>query len=101
MESIEPHVTAKCPFFNVPEEKRSRWGESLDAEKMKKCRWLNPRVALVNAPSAFTVRRLILSLLNRHGSAIPRSTTNLSIPTALFHPKTVEKDSTLLCELSP
>lgn len=46
MEAIGPHKTAKCPFFNVPEERRSRWGESLDAEKMQKCRWLAPRVAV-------------------------------------------------------
>jgi bifunctional non-homologous end joining protein LigD len=32
----------KCPFVNLPEQKGSRWGEPLTAEKMKKCRWVKP-----------------------------------------------------------
>jgi bifunctional non-homologous end joining protein LigD len=35
---------ARCPFVNLPEEKSSRWGESLTAEKMKECRWVKPRL---------------------------------------------------------
>ncbi len=33
-----------CPFTNLPEPKASRWGEALTAEKMKKCRWLKPKL---------------------------------------------------------
>jgi len=36
--------TDTCPFVNLPEEKRARWGEALTAEKMKECRWLKPRL---------------------------------------------------------
>ncbi len=35
---------ANCPFANLPEKKASRWGESLTAEKMKKCSWVEPRL---------------------------------------------------------
>ena len=28
--------------MNLPDEKESRWGESLTAEKMKQCVWLRP-----------------------------------------------------------
>jgi len=35
-------VTPTCPFVNLPDTKRSRWGEELDAEKMKKAVWLRP-----------------------------------------------------------
>src|ERR1700740_2941851 len=35
-------VTAECPFVNLPETKRSRFGEELNAEKMKKAVWLKP-----------------------------------------------------------
>lgn len=38
-----------CPFVNLPQEGKSRWGgEGLNAEKMKQCVWLKP-VAVVQA----------------------------------------------------
>src|SRR5439155_27316413 len=33
-----------CPFANLPEENRSRWGEGLTADDMKKCVWLRPEL---------------------------------------------------------
>ncbi len=35
-------VTPGCPFVNLPETKKSRFGEELNAEKMKKAVWLRP-----------------------------------------------------------
>src|SRR5215471_6342350 len=35
-------VTPDCPFVNLPETRRSRFGEELNAEKMKKAVWLKP-----------------------------------------------------------
>jgi bifunctional non-homologous end joining protein LigD len=35
-------VTPDCPFVNLPETRRSRFGEELNAEKMKKAIWLKP-----------------------------------------------------------
>jgi bifunctional non-homologous end joining protein LigD len=37
-------VTPSCPFANLPETRRSRFGEELSAEKMKKAVWLRPEV---------------------------------------------------------
>jgi DNA ligase D-like protein (predicted ligase) len=37
-------VVPTCPFVNVPETRRSRFGEELNAEKMKKAVWLRPEV---------------------------------------------------------
>ena len=34
--------TPACPFVNLPETRRSRFGEELNAEKMKKAVWLKP-----------------------------------------------------------
>jgi ATP-dependent DNA ligase len=34
----------ECPFANLPETERSRWGESLDEKKMKKCVWVRPEL---------------------------------------------------------
>ena len=35
-------VMPTCPFVNLPETHRSRFGEELSAEKMKKAIWLRP-----------------------------------------------------------
>jgi bifunctional non-homologous end joining protein LigD len=35
-------VTPTCPFANLPDTRRSRFGEELNAEKMKKAVWLRP-----------------------------------------------------------
>jgi ATP-dependent DNA ligase len=33
-----------CPFQNLPESGKGRWGEGLTAEDMSKCRWLEPHL---------------------------------------------------------
>ena len=35
---------ASCPFVNLPESKKGRWGEGLTAEDVDKCRWLQPQL---------------------------------------------------------
>jgi bifunctional non-homologous end joining protein LigD len=34
--------TSECPFANLPQKKKGRWGQGLTAEKMKECRWVKP-----------------------------------------------------------
>jgi len=34
----------RCPFSNLPERTKGRWGEGLTAEDMRKCRWLAPHL---------------------------------------------------------
>jgi DNA ligase D-like protein (predicted ligase) len=46
-EKLKHLVTDKCPFVNLPESGRARWGEILDAEKMKKCVWVRPKLVAV------------------------------------------------------
>jgi len=36
--------TDDCPFINLPENKRSRWGLTLTKEEMNNCRWLRPQL---------------------------------------------------------
>jgi bifunctional non-homologous end joining protein LigD len=43
-QKLEPLVIEKCPFVNLPETGRARWGEILDAEKMKKCVGVRPKL---------------------------------------------------------
>jgi DNA ligase D-like protein (predicted ligase) len=46
-EKLRPLITDNCPFVNLPETGRSRWGEILDAEKMKKCVWVKSKLVAV------------------------------------------------------
>ena len=43
-EKLRPLVNPECPFVNLPERRRSRWGEGLTADDMKKCVWLRPEL---------------------------------------------------------
>lgn len=37
-------VSSTMPFANLPDTHKSRWGDELTEEKMKKCVWLRPKV---------------------------------------------------------
>jgi len=45
-ERLRSLVKPECPFANLPETHRSRWGEGLTAEDMKKCVWLWPKLVV-------------------------------------------------------
>jgi DNA ligase D-like protein (predicted ligase) len=42
---LRPLVTQDCPFANLPETHKGRWGTGLTADDMKKCIWVRPNVA--------------------------------------------------------
>src|SRR5205807_1266862 len=46
-ENLKPLIIDKCLFVNLPETGRARWGEILDAEKMKKCVWVRTELVAV------------------------------------------------------
>jgi bifunctional non-homologous end joining protein LigD len=41
---LRPTVIENCPFVNLPEHGRSRWGENLTAEKMRQCVGVKPKM---------------------------------------------------------
>lgn len=43
---IQDLVISKCPFANLPEEEKGRWGEGLTEEDMAKCIWIKPKVVV-------------------------------------------------------
>jgi DNA ligase D-like protein (predicted ligase) len=45
-QKLQPLTIKTCPFANLPETGRSHWGESLTAEKMKQCVWVNPKLTV-------------------------------------------------------
>src|SRR5689334_21655004 len=36
--------SGRCPFANLPESEKGRWGEGLTAVDMEKCVWLKPKL---------------------------------------------------------
>jgi ATP-dependent DNA ligase len=36
----------ECPFSNLPDASRGRWGAGITAEKMAQCHWLKPRIVV-------------------------------------------------------
>jgi bifunctional non-homologous end joining protein LigD len=45
-EKIRHLVSTTMPFANLPDTHKSRWGDELTAEKMKKCVWLRPEAVV-------------------------------------------------------
>ena len=43
-EKLKKLVIPKCPFVNLPESHKGRWGQGLTAEDMKKCVWVRPKL---------------------------------------------------------
>jgi bifunctional non-homologous end joining protein LigD len=41
---LRPLEVAVCPFMNLPETHRGRWGEGLTAKDMEKCVWVRPEL---------------------------------------------------------
>ena len=41
---LQPLVISKCPFVNLPETHKGRWGEGLTAVDMTKCVWVRPEI---------------------------------------------------------
>lgn len=39
---LKARQSTRCPFANLPEDHRTRFGEALTAEKMAECRWVRP-----------------------------------------------------------
>ena len=46
---MEPCLTSKCPFANLPTSRTSHFGEGITTEEMKELCWLKPKlVAQIN-----------------------------------------------------
>ena len=41
---LAPLIISKCPFVNLPETHKGRWGEGLTAVDMGKCIWVSPQI---------------------------------------------------------
>jgi bifunctional non-homologous end joining protein LigD len=43
-EKLRPLVRPHCPFVNLPETHKGRWGDGLTTEDMEKCIWVRPEL---------------------------------------------------------
>src|SRR6185503_20425173 len=41
---FQPLTADVCPFANLPNSKKSHWGEGITAEQMKEIQWVIPRI---------------------------------------------------------
>ena len=41
---MQPLLTDRCPFANLPSSKKAHFGEGVTAEEMKKLKWLKPKL---------------------------------------------------------
>ncbi|MGB7846731.1 MAG: hypothetical protein WBL63_14030 [Candidatus Acidiferrum sp.] len=41
---LRPLVMSNCPFVNLPETHKGRWGDGLTADDMEKCVWVRPEL---------------------------------------------------------
>jgi bifunctional non-homologous end joining protein LigD len=43
-EKLHPLPMRSCPFVNLPETHKGRWGDGLTAKDMEKCVWVRPEL---------------------------------------------------------
>ena len=43
-EKLRPRLEPNCPFVNLPETHKGRWGDGLTVEDMEKCVWVRPEL---------------------------------------------------------
>jgi bifunctional non-homologous end joining protein LigD len=41
---LQPLRIEKCPFANLPEQRKGRWGQGITKAEMAKCTWVRPRL---------------------------------------------------------
>ena len=56
---LQPLKTARCPFANLPNVRKSHWYEGITAEDMTKITWLKPKVVAEFAFTEWTAERLL------------------------------------------
>jgi ATP-dependent DNA ligase len=44
--ALESLRIARCPFVNLPDEKRSRWGGGVTADEMHEFQWVKPELVV-------------------------------------------------------
>jgi bifunctional non-homologous end joining protein LigD len=59
-----------CPFANLPESRKGRWGEGLTVADMEKCIWLKPKLVAAIEYAEWTPANRYEDFAARHQLAI-------------------------------
>jgi len=71
-------------FTNLPETGRARWGEILDAEKMKQCVWVRPKLVAVIEFLEWTEAERAASDYTRSSNTTRQVSDHASLSSALW-----------------
>jgi bifunctional non-homologous end joining protein LigD len=83
-EKLRSLAISECPFINLPEKHRSRWGEGLTADDMKKCVWLRPELVAQIDFLEWTESEKTASDYTRSSSADREVSDQASLPSPLW-----------------
>jgi len=59
LETMEPFLTTKCPFDNLPSSRKSHFGEGMTIDEMKELCWLKPKLVTQVAFTEWTTYGLL------------------------------------------
>jgi ATP-dependent DNA ligase len=83
-EKLRPLVISQCPFVNLPELHRSRWGEGLTAADMTKCVWTRPELVAQIEFLEWTESEKSASDYTRSSSTTREAPDHTSLSSALW-----------------
>jgi len=81
---LHPLVAPDCPFVNLPEAHKGRWGDGLTAEDMKKCIWVRPELVAQIEFLEWTESEKTVSDYTRSSSADQELSDHASLPSPLW-----------------
>jgi bifunctional non-homologous end joining protein LigD len=81
---LKPLLNAKCPFANLPETHKGRWGEGLTASDMEKCVWVRPELVTRIEFLEWTASEKTVSDYTRSSNTAPEVSGRASLSSALW-----------------
>ena len=81
---VKPLLIAKCPFANLPETHKGRWGEGLTAADMEKCVWVRPEIVARIEFLEWTESEKTVSDYTRSSNTAPEVSGRASLSSALW-----------------
>jgi len=81
---LKPLLISKCPFVNLPETHKGRWGEGLTAADMDKCVWVRPEIVTRIEFLEWTESEKTVSDYTRSSSTVREVSDHASHPSPLW-----------------
>jgi len=81
---LKPLIISKCPFVNLPERHKGRWGEGLTAADMEKCVWVRRQLVARIEFLEWTASEKTASDYTRSSNTAPEVSGHASLSSALW-----------------